>query len=151
MTRLLELALHALVVVELAVDHDVQALVLAGDRLIAGVQIDDAQPRVPETDTAMRGDPLPVPIRPAMVEAPRRAFQPLRVDRFAAGHERDDSAHCARSYNRRRGRAQRLRRVPSGPLASADGRSLREQPAVRVLRERGTQAPAVRYGRAVGW
>src|SRR5262249_49333367 len=92
---LLELALHALVVVELAVDDDVEALVLVRDRLIAGMQVDDAEPRMPEADAAMRGDPLPAAVRPAMIEALRRPFQRLRVDRTAAGKERDDAAHCA--------------------------------------------------------
>ena len=40
----LEVALHTLEVVELAVDDDPHALVFAGDRLIAGRQVDDAEP-----------------------------------------------------------------------------------------------------------
>src|SRR5262249_50787584 len=74
---LLELALDALVVVELAIDHDVQALVLIGDRLITGDQVNDAEARVPEPDAAMWRDPLPLPVRSAMVQTARRAFQRL--------------------------------------------------------------------------
>jgi hypothetical protein len=46
-------------------------LILAGDRLIAGGEIDDAEARVPQGDAAVWGDPVPLPIRSAMVEALR--------------------------------------------------------------------------------
>src|SRR5262249_20263290 len=98
MTRRLELALHALVVVEFAVDDDVEPLVLVGDRLIARVQVDDAEPRVSEADVPVRCDPEPASVRPAMVEPPRGAFQHLRVDGIAAGPECDDAAHAGALY-----------------------------------------------------
>src|SRR4029450_10315265 len=108
MTRVLELALHLLVVVELSVDDDVQALVLVGDRLIASMQVDDAEARMPETDTAMRRDPVSTPVRPAMVESPRRSFQRLRIDRITMGGEqRHDAAHSERPYYESRGSVQR--------------------------------------------
>src|SRR4029450_5624339 len=108
MTRVLELALHLLVVVELSVDDDVQALVLVGDRLIASMQVDDAEARMPETDTAMRRDPVSTPVRPAMVESPRRSFQRLRIDRITMGGEqRHDAAHSECSYYESGGSVQR--------------------------------------------
>src|SRR5262245_46711422 len=132
MTRLLELALHALVVVELTVDDDVQALVLVCDRLIAGVQIDDAEPRMPEADAAMRGDPVPAAVRPAMIEALGGSLQRPRVDRIAAGQERDDATHCARvllqkAWRRPAGavwiRATRERSAPSLPTGRVRSRA----------------------------
>src|SRR5439155_26558764 len=42
-----ELALVASVVVELTVHDDVELLILVGDRLVAGGEVDDAEPRVP--------------------------------------------------------------------------------------------------------
>ena len=83
MAARLELALDALVVVELAVDDDVQALVLAGDRLIAGVQVDDAEPRVPEADSPVRRDPLPAAVRSAMMQPRRGPLERPRVDPIA--------------------------------------------------------------------
>jgi hypothetical protein len=34
------------------------ALILAGDRLIAGLEIDDAKPRMTKADAAVRRDPM---------------------------------------------------------------------------------------------
>ena len=49
----LELPLDRLVSVELTVDDDARLLVFAGDRLIAGREIDDAQARVTEPDASV--------------------------------------------------------------------------------------------------
>ena len=92
-TTRFELALDALVVVELAVDDDVQPLVLVGDRLVAGRQVDDAQPGMPQADASMGGDPLPLPVRPAVVEPFGRAAEQLGRDRLAIGVHRHDAAH----------------------------------------------------------
>jgi hypothetical protein len=46
----LQLAPLTLEVIKLAVDDDMNFLVLVGDRLIAGCEINNAQPRVAETD-----------------------------------------------------------------------------------------------------
>ena len=93
MARVIERTLHALVVVELSVDDDVEALVLVGDRLIAGVEVDDAEARMPEPDTAMRRDPVSAPVRPAMVERPRRSFQRLCIDRIVGREQRIRMTH----------------------------------------------------------
>ena len=42
-----ELLLDGFVAIELAVDHDPGALTFTGDRLVAGGEIDDAEPRMP--------------------------------------------------------------------------------------------------------
>ena len=52
-TRLLEFALDCFVAVEFAVDDDAGLSVLACDRLIPGREIDDAEPRVAESDAAV--------------------------------------------------------------------------------------------------
>ena len=48
--RFFQFALDRFVVVEFAVDDDAGASVLARDRLIAGGQVDDAEPGVPESN-----------------------------------------------------------------------------------------------------
>src|SRR5262245_4303598 len=128
MTRRLELALHALVVVEFAVDDDVEPLVLVGDRLIARVQVDDAEPRVSEADVPVRCDPESTSVRPAMGEPPRGAFQHLRVAGIAAGPECDDAAHAGALYCTRAVTDSRVvgepgaRRQPSGMEAATPAR-----------------------------
>ena len=43
--------------------------VFAGDRLIAGGQVDDAEPRMPEGNAAVGRDPMALPVGAAMIEA----------------------------------------------------------------------------------
>jgi hypothetical protein len=71
----------------------VQLLVLVGDRLVAGREVDDAQPGMAQADTPMRRDPAPVSVGSAMEEAPRRAQQSLLGERLALGEHRHDAAH----------------------------------------------------------
>jgi hypothetical protein len=68
-TRSFQLLLNGFVAVELAVDGDVDALVFAGDGLIASGEIDDAEPRVTQGNAAVGGDPVALPIRTTMVKA----------------------------------------------------------------------------------
>ena len=63
-TRLLEFALDRFVTVEFAVDDDPRLFVLAGDRLISGCEIDDAQPSVAKGNPAVRRYPMPLPSGP---------------------------------------------------------------------------------------
>jgi hypothetical protein len=88
-----ELALIALVVVKLAVDDDVERLVLVRDRLVAGRQVDDAEARVSEADALVRRDPLLLAIRPAMVQCVGGARENVGRDRTGARENGDDSAH----------------------------------------------------------
>ena len=90
---LLELALDRLEIVELAVDDDPRALVFAGDRLIAGRQVDDAQPRMAEGDAPIGGDPVALAVGPAMVEAPGGAFDRGRRDGRLTGKDGCNAAH----------------------------------------------------------
>ena len=80
----LEVALYAFEVVELAVDDDPQALVLAGDRLLAGGQVDDAESGMAQPDPPIAGDPGPLSIRPAVGELEGRLLQGWRPRSFPA-------------------------------------------------------------------
>jgi hypothetical protein len=90
---LFEVPLVALEVVELAVDDDVDPLVLVRDRLVAGPEVDDREPRMPEAHAAIRRDPLPVPVGPAVIERARGAAQGVRGNRRLPGEDGDDAAH----------------------------------------------------------
>src|SRR6202021_140294 len=70
-TGAFEFLLNGFVAVELAIDSDVDALIFAGDGLIAGCEIDDAEPRVTHGNAAVGGDPVALPIRTTMVKALR--------------------------------------------------------------------------------
>ena len=59
-----QFALDTLEVVEFAVDDNVQPLVLVGDRLIAGHQINNAQPGVPQGYATVRRHPMARPSGP---------------------------------------------------------------------------------------
>jgi hypothetical protein len=81
MAGLLEGALHAFVIVELAVDDDPGGFVLVGDRLIARHEIDDGKARVPEADASIGRNPGALSIGSAMMKARHAAIQGLRRDR----------------------------------------------------------------------
>jgi hypothetical protein len=53
----LQLCADPLEVIEFAVGDDAESAVLVRDRLIAGLEVDDAQSRVTEADTAIGCDP----------------------------------------------------------------------------------------------
>jgi hypothetical protein len=63
-----EFALNALVVVELAVDDDVGALIFTGDGLVSCGEIDDAEAGVAEADALVGADPLTLAVWAAVVE-----------------------------------------------------------------------------------
>ena len=91
-----ELALVASVVVELTVHDDVELLILVGDRLVAGGEVDDAEPRVPHAHPSVRRDPLSLPVGAAVVQRLGGAPERVGGDRAVAGEDRDDAAHGAR-------------------------------------------------------
>src|SRR5262249_50886249 len=70
-----EVALGALEVVDLAVDDDPHRLVLAGDRLLAGRQVDDAEPGVAQPGAPVAGEPGALSVRPAVGKPARRPLQ----------------------------------------------------------------------------
>src|SRR4051794_2842159 len=93
MSCLFEFLLDGFVTVELAVDGNTSALTLAGNRLIAGGEIDDAEARVPQGNAAVWRDPVPLPIRSAMMEALRGTLHGCCGHCVTTGEKRDNSAH----------------------------------------------------------
>ena len=78
MSAPLQLASLALEVIKLAVDNNMNPFVLVRDRLIAGREVNDAQPRMTETDALIGGQPGALAVRTAVVKAVRGALQSLR-------------------------------------------------------------------------
>src|SRR4029077_14041896 len=85
-------------VVKLAVDDDPQALVLAGDRLLAGGQVDDAESGMTQPDPPVAGDPRPLSIRPAVGEPEGRLLQGGGRDRSPRRIHRRNPAHGESSF-----------------------------------------------------
>jgi hypothetical protein len=77
-STLLQLASLALEVIKLAIDNDMYPFVLVGDRLIACRQVNDAQPRMTETDALIGGQPGALAVRTTVVQTVRGALQPFR-------------------------------------------------------------------------
>ena len=90
-----QVPLDRLVSVELAVDDDVDLPVLACDGLIAGRQVDDAQPGVPETDVPVIRDPPPLPVGAAVSEPSRSRLDRLNGHPSLGCERRHDAAHPA--------------------------------------------------------
>src|SRR5262245_34209259 len=108
--RRLQLSLYPLVVVELAVDDDVQPAVFTLDRLVPRLEVDDGQARVPQTDPPVRSDPDLLSVRTAVDQAPRGALERAARDRLIRRKNSDDSAHGP--SRERRGRLSALSRNP---------------------------------------
>ena len=77
MSTPLQLASPALEVIKLAVDNDMKPFVLVRDRLIASREINDAQPRMTETDMLIGGQPCALAVWTAVMKAVRGALQSL--------------------------------------------------------------------------
>src|SRR5689334_1211524 len=72
--------LDRFVAIELAVADDRRASVFAGDRLIAGGEIDDAEARVAQTHFAVGAQPVTLAVRAAMLQACGCPAHILKVD-----------------------------------------------------------------------
>ena len=88
-----EFTTDALEVVELSVDDEVKPPVLAGDGLVAARQINDAQASVAETDPLVGRHPLPLIVRPAMMQGGRGPAQGLGGDGFMTREEGGNTTH----------------------------------------------------------
>lgn len=110
------------ILVKLAIDDDVRAVVFAGDGLVAGGEIDDAQARVAEADAVIAAYPLPLAIGPTVMQRLRRAFEYLGRYRRSARVKGRNSTHVVAcswfwrikalpqcSFGRRRVRSIRVR------------------------------------------
>ena len=78
MSAPLQLPSLALEVIKLAIDGDVNPVVLVCDRLITGHQVNNAQPRMTETDASILGNPDAAAVGTAVVKSFGHAVQPLR-------------------------------------------------------------------------
>src|SRR5262249_38896282 len=108
----LEIAPHALEVVELAVGDDPQALVLTGDRLVAGGQVDDAESGMAEPDPPIPGDPRAPALRPTVVGPVDRPLQCGRRDRPLRRVHRHDPTHTELSSPARASSSRSSRDLP---------------------------------------
>jgi hypothetical protein len=97
MTALFELPLNGFIAVEFSVHDDPSKFVLAGDGLIAGCEINDAQPRMPEGDALVGRNPMTLAIRPAMIQTLGGPLHNSRRDRITTREESDNSAHWGSS------------------------------------------------------
>src|SRR5262249_47549052 len=107
MATLLQPGADAFVVVELPVDHDVHVPVLVRDRLIAGLEVDDAQPCVPQSHVAVGRHPVSLPVGSAVMECPGRCEEGWRLDRTRARENGYDAAHGSEDPAGRRGESVR--------------------------------------------
>ncbi len=89
----LEFVLDDFEIVELAVDDDLRTLVFAGDRLIAGREIDDAQPRVPKGHSPVGGYPVALSIGTPMVKAPSGPLDRGGREGCLTGEDGRNTAH----------------------------------------------------------
>jgi hypothetical protein len=78
MSAPLQLASLAVEAIKLAIDSDMDPLVLVSDRLIAGHQVNDAQPYMTETDALVRGQPDSLAVGTTVAENVGGALQSLR-------------------------------------------------------------------------
>ena len=127
-------ALDPLVVVELAVGNDADALVLARNRLVAGGEIDDAEPRVAESDATVLSIQCRCPSGPRRSSCAWRA-RGLRARLYLALRKARRFRTSRSSYT--------TRRVPSAaqhPAAQPGNVS----PNRGRIDEMGSAAPAAR-------
>ena len=93
-----EVALDTLEIVELTVDDDPHALVLAGDRLLAGGQVDDAEPGMSHPNPPIGSDPRSLAVGTAMGEPRGRLLQDSGRNRRTGGAYCHDPAHSGPSF-----------------------------------------------------
>src|SRR5881396_3351734 len=96
---LFEFFLDRLVTVELTIHDDPKHFVFVGDRLISSRQVDDAQPRVSQTDSTVGRDPVALSVRAAMTETHCRLLQRLGANGAMLRKYRYNSAHTLLSLH----------------------------------------------------
>src|SRR5260370_20577297 len=93
MSAILQLAPLPFKIIELPVNDDVNALILVSNRLIAGRQVDNTQPRVAQPNALIWRQPGSLAVRTAMIERFRGACERLGRDRFIARKKCRYTAH----------------------------------------------------------
>ena len=93
MTCLFEFLLDGLITVKLSVHNDSKALILIGNRLVPGRQIDNAEPCVAETNSTILSDPMTLTVRATMMQAFGCPLQRLGWYRTILGENSNYSTH----------------------------------------------------------
>ncbi len=88
-----QLVAERLVAVELAVHGESEGRVGGRQGLLAGLEIDDAEPRVAEADPAIAGRPHAGAVGPAVAERAHAGPEGGRRDLASRGMQRYDPAH----------------------------------------------------------
>ena len=86
-----EFSAQCAVIVDLAIEDDLQRAIFVGQRLVAAVNIDDFQPAHRQADIAF--DEIAVVVRPAMAQPVVHGRQQFPPDRFPV--KMDDAADSA--------------------------------------------------------
>jgi len=97
MARAFEWSLNSFVAVELAIDDDPDFVVFACNWLIAGLEVDDAEPRMTKGNSTIRADPMALTVRPAVMEALGGTLNEVCRDWITTREKRDDPAHMLSS------------------------------------------------------
>src|SRR5215471_10555139 len=92
-TRTFELALSGFIVVEFAVNNNVLAPILAGNGLVSGREVDNAESCMTQSYLPIRRNPLPLSVRAAVIKSPGSLLQHRRRNRATAREYCDDSEH----------------------------------------------------------
>src|SRR5437867_4810867 len=98
-SSLFKLLLNRLITVELTIHDDPKRFVLVRDWLISSRQVDDAQPRVSQTDSTVGRDPVALSVRAAMTETHCRLLQRLGANGAMLRKYRYNSAHTLLSLH----------------------------------------------------
>ena len=93
MPTLFQLMPLPLEVIDFAVDDNVERVVFIGDGFVAGREVDDAQPGMPQAHSTVGGVPNAQVVRPAMDEAFGRLLQGVLGDWFRSRKEGNDATH----------------------------------------------------------
>src|SRR5215472_9793022 len=97
MARAFEWSLNSFVAVELAIDDDPDFVVFACNWLIAGLEVDDAEPRMTKGNSTIRADPMALTVRPAVMEALGGTLNEVCRDWITTREKRDDPAYMLSS------------------------------------------------------
>src|SRR5690242_5029784 len=93
--RVLQFPLNRFITVEFTIHNGPEASVFARNGLIAGFQVDDAEPRMSESHSPVGRDPMPLPVGAAMMKALGGTLDYRFRNRITTREESDDSAHPA--------------------------------------------------------
>ncbi len=88
----LQIGAQVAVIVNLAVKNGPDGLIFVGDRLVAGVKVDDAQ--AAHADGAAAVDMETVVVRPAVHNGAGHALDVGKLGRLAAKEKTGNAAHC---------------------------------------------------------